>query len=368
MKILYIANSRIPTEKAHGIQIMKTCEALTANGAMVELVVPVRKNAIKTDPFIFYSVKKPFQITRLPGIDLVDNGRIGFMIQTLVFSLKSFFYILRRTDKNDIIFSRDTLPMYFATFVRKHCIWEVHERRSGFLVRRLLKKCKKIITITDGLKKLYVKQGAHQEKIAVIADGVDVASFRINENKQAVKGKLKLHGPKVVMYTGHLYEWKGVNALAEAATHAPEHLFVFVGGTDKHIFDFKQRYPHPNIRIVGQRPHNEIPLYLRAADVVVLPNSGKYEISSHFTSPLKLFEYMASGTPIVASDLPSLREVLDEETAVLVEPDNALALAKGISKIVGDEDFGNTLAAEAIRRVDKYSWDNRAKEILKLLA
>ena len=80
-KLLYIANIRLPTEKAHGIQIMKMCEAFAHEGVNVELVVPRRFNVIKEDPFAYYGVGKNFTTTRIPSFDLIAFGKIGFFVQ-----------------------------------------------------------------------------------------------------------------------------------------------------------------------------------------------------------------------------------------------------------------------------------------------
>ncbi|MCG2808867.1 MAG: glycosyltransferase, partial [Candidatus Portnoybacteria bacterium] len=119
-----------------------------------------------------------------------------------------------------------------------------------------------------------------------------------------------------------------------------------------------------NILILGHRPYSEIPYYLKAADVLVLPNSGKEEISKSWTSPMKMFEYMASQRPIVASDLISLREILNENNAVLVEPDNSRALAEGIMSALKKDDFSAKILIEAWQNVQKYTWTERVKNIL----
>jgi len=103
---------------------------------------------------------------------------------------------------------------------------------------------------------------------------------------------------------------------------------------------------------------------LFAADALVLPNSAKAKISSHYTSPLKLFEYMASRRPIVASDLPSLREVLrDGENAVLVKPDNPRALAEGIERALSDAELAARIGRQAREDVEQYTWEKRAVNI-----
>jgi glycosyltransferase involved in cell wall biosynthesis len=116
------------------------------------------------------------------------------------------------------------------------------------------------------------------------------------------------------------------------------------------------------VRIVGNRPHEEIPLWQKAADVLVAPNTAKEELSAHYTSPMKLFEYMASGTLIVASDIPSIREVVGEGRAHLVTPDNPQALAEGIARVL--ETGGKAESEKAFAWVQDHTWKRRAHRIL----
>src|SRR3989338_7599122 len=104
MKFLYIAKVRLPTERAHGLQIMKMCGEF-AKLADVELVVPRRLNPIKDNPFVYYGVNKNFKITRLPVLDLVKFGRFGFWLESLIFSKIAALYLLFK--KADIIYGRD---------------------------------------------------------------------------------------------------------------------------------------------------------------------------------------------------------------------------------------------------------------------
>src|SRR3989344_3082477 len=118
-----------------------------------------------------------------------------------------------------------------------------------------------------------------------------------------------------------------------------------------------------NVLILGHKPHQEIPSYLKAADVLALPNSAKDKIYLN-TSPVKLFEYMASGCPIVASNLPSIAEVLNYQNSVLVNPDDAGDLARGIEKILNEPNLGQQLSKRALEDVKNYTWEHRAKKIL----
>jgi len=115
------------------------------------------------------------------------------------------------------------------------------------------------------------------------------------------------------------------------------------------------------------RPHDEIALWLKSADVLVLPNTGRQKVSLYYTSPMKLFEYMASGTPIVASSLPSILEILNKSNAVTVEPDNPKALAQGIEMIMNNKAFGGQIAGQAEKDVGGYTWLARADKITHYL-
>lgn len=368
MKLYYIANVRIPTEKAHGIQIMKMCEAFSKRGVEVELVVPNRINQIKDDPFFYYNVESNFNINKLFTIDLVKFGRIGFLIQNFTFSLSVFLSLLFK--KDEILYTRDEVSAFFLSFISKEVFWEVHDGRCNFIVKRILKRVKGIIAITDGLKKYYMQKGVSENRILVAPDGVDLKKFDIEMSKDETRQKISLpQDKKIILYTGHLYGWKGVDTLAESARNFGEEvLFVFVGGTEKDIKSFKEKYSNiKNILIIGQKLHSDIPFYLSSADVLILPNSGKEDISRLYTSPMKLFEYMASGVPIVASDLPSIREILNESNAAFFEPDDPMSLADSIKKVLHDERFGDKISKQALKDAEKYTWRKRADLILKFI-
>jgi glycosyltransferase involved in cell wall biosynthesis len=177
---------------------------------------------------------------------------------------------------------------------------------------------------------------------------------------------------KLVVYTGHLYKWKGTDVLAQSANNLPEDCQVyFVGGTANDAKKFKNKYKdliqNKRIVLVEHQPHSEMAKWQSAADVLVLPNSADEKISKNYTSPLKLFEYMASGRPVVASDLPSVREILNEDNCVFAEPDNPKDLAQKINLLLSDNKLAKTISAKAREDVLKFSWDKRALKIINLI-
>lgn len=367
MKILYIANARIPTEKAHGIQIMKMCEALGMENDL-ELVIPIRINWIKKNAFEYYGIEKNFKIKKFPCIDLIPFdkllGHLALWIESLTFFAFSFFYIIFK--KTDIIYTRDKFFLGLA-FFKNNLIFEAHTfPKNYFLYSWFFKRTKAVISITKQLKNLFEKQGIKPEKILVSSDGVDLNQFDIKENKEECRKKLNLPlNKKIVLYTGHLYLWKGADVLAQASRFLKDNIAVyFVGGTKKHVQEFRQKYSASRIKIMGHQPYGQIPLWLKSADVLILPNSAKQKIS-HWTSPIKMFEYMASKRPIVASDIGSIREILNENNVFLVEPDNPEKLAQTIKNALENANFSNKMLNQAFQDVQVYTWQERARNILK---
>jgi glycosyltransferase involved in cell wall biosynthesis len=363
-KILYIANIRLPTEKAHGVQIMEMCAAFTEQGSEVELCVPKRMNKLDGDPFIYYALPKRFVIKRLPTWDLVHFGRVGFLIQTLTFSLAALCYTFK---SNAVVYCRDEITIFLLSFFIKRFVWEIHAAKWNFVTKRVARQALLLIPISRGLRDYYVEKGIDQSRTIVSPDGVNISRFTIKETRPECRAKLSLpQDKKIVLYSGHLYERKGAHVLAEAAKNIPsDTLVVFVGGTEKDICEFQKKHSmNKNILILGHRSHGDIPYYLRAADVLVLPNSAKSDDARLYTSPMKLFEYMTSGTPIATADVPSLREILHDESALFVTPDVPEALARGIVELLSNVSLSRDLARRAIEDVSQYSWKRRASSIL----
>ncbi len=172
-----------------------------------------------------------------------------------------------------------------------------------------------------------------------------------------------------VGYAGHLYPWKGVDVLVEALAHVPNVRGLIIGGHEKEPDLERVRAlaarlgVSGRIEFTGQVPPAAVAARLQEADILTLPNPAS-AISSHATSPLKLFEYMAAGRAIVASNLPSIGEVLvDDVNAVLVTPGDAGALAAGISRLAADPSRRQRLASAARDGVADYSWDRRAERL-----
>ncbi len=378
MKIVYITNQRMPTDKAHGIQIAKMCEAFTNLGANVYLIAPFRISDIKEDFFDYYSVKKSFRFKKIFSPDFYLPGildKVAFVVKNFISALVLAVYTLFL--KPYIVYSRDEPVVFLLSFFMKShkLVFEAHKfpRSRLFFYRRFKKKNLKIVTISHGLESEFIKLGFKQENIAVAPDGVDIEQFDIGGTKEEFRKKLDLpQDKKIILYAGHLFDWKGIDTLFSAAEYFDDdRLIVVVGGTEadlkKHKLKLNDRQFKNRIKMLGHKTHKLIPVFLKASDVLVLPNSGKEAVSRSFTSPLKLFEYMASKRPIVASDLLSIREILDENSAILVKPDDPVSLAEGIEKALRDNVLSDKISYNAFEKVRRYSWSNRARDILSVI-
>ncbi|MDP2709107.1 MAG: glycosyltransferase family 4 protein [bacterium] len=369
MKLIYLANIGLPTAWAHGIQIMKMCEALAEQGVEVELVAPRRRRSPREDPFAFFSVKKNFKIKFIPCLDLVPGHKssIFFWLRLMSFLLSAKIYLSFK--KFDALYTRDFAAGLFFTnyYLEIHSMPDLAKNWH----KKVWRRAKALFVLTSIIKQELEQAGVPGDKISVAPDGVDLALFDVAVSQDEARQKLNLpEAKKIILYSGSFYmrDWKGVDVLLEAVKAFPaDCLLILVGGQEKEIKEIKQKYAFKNIIIFGRQPHDKIPYFLKAADVLVLPNKKGESISAKYTSPMKLFEYMASGRPILASDLPSLREVLSERNSYLIESDNPEKLAGKLKEILADPGLAREKAERARQDARQYAWSQRAAKIIKFI-
>lgn len=221
-----------------------------------------------------------------------------------------------------------------------------------------------VVTISKTLADYYASLGAPREKIVVLPDAVDLAAFArpVDPGPSPYEGA----GPHVV-YTGHLYDYKGIPTVLEAAALMPEAQVHLVGGWDEDIERQRSRAGElglRNVRFHGMKAQTELPPYLWHADALLLPPSA-HHASARWTSPVKLGEYLAARRPVVATAIPALLDWLSKEEVELVEPDDAAALAAGVRRVLEERALSEARVERGAELAREFSYERRATSILK---
>lgn len=376
MKIFYIANARIPTEKAHGLTIVKSCEAFARAGARVTLLVPRRKTQFEKDLFDTYSISRTFSVRHLPTLDLLrfSSSRFAFFIAYATFFISVFFVLLRAKKDDTVIYTRDT-PFLLLTSLGIPAVLECHhvfaKQRVYFWLAR---RAKGIITISQALKQKFIGARFGEGNIQVEPSGVELSTFALDMPRDAARQSLGL--PRelpIILYSGNfttMGQDKGISDILHSLSHIQGVLFVAAGGSEKDLARYEKEAKKLNVEsrvaLKGFAPQAMLSVYQQAADIALMPFPDTPHYRSNM-SPVKMFEYMASSRPIIASDLPTIREVLNEKNAVLVPPGNPRALAQAIGELLKNPERAQTLARRAREEVEHYTWGARSQRVLSFI-
>lgn len=377
MKISYVVNARIPTEKAHGLNVMTMCKNFSELGHEVELVVPQRKNSIQNDPFDFYDVPKNFTIKFLPSLDLFNFekqiGKVAFFIQFFTFFFSAFLKILFSERK--VIYTRNHQFAYLSFFGKK-VFFECHSLpRKTRLFVFLCKRMKGVVVVTKQIKKKMIELGISESKIMIAPDAVDLKIFDIKVSQEEAQKKLNLpRDKKLLIYTGKFKTMnmdKGISDILKALAGLDDSfVFLAVGGSKDDVSFYinkaKQSGVEKKCIFLGHKKQKELAIYQKAADVLLMPFPGN-EHFAFYMSPIKMFEYMASKRPIIASDLPSIRDVLNEQNSFLCLPDKSKDLAEKIEFVIKQESVAKEKFQNAYSAVKEYTWQKRAKRIINFI-
>ena len=380
-RLLVIANARMPNEKAHGYQTAQMCEAFALTGASVRLVVPRRVNTSElrgvTDAAAYYGLRDNFQIVRLPCLDLlwVSGSKFAFLLQTATFILALMAWL--PFQKKDAVFTRDHFVMAALTRIapRRKLIYEVHSkfrsRRGARLQSWILRRVGKVVSLTGTMARQLEDVGARD--VIVAHDGVRPERFADMPSTAEIRAEIGIPDDAfVACYAGRLHTMgmsKGLDVFVEAAAQVDGITFLLVGGPAEHVDELRARWltlglSAEDFVAVGAVAPAEVPRFLAAADACLI-TSPRNEFFANETSPMKLFEYMMAGRAIIASDLPSTREVVtDGQSALLVPPSDVTALAEALRRLRDDADLRRKLGAQAAQDVLQYTWQARAERIL----
>ena len=377
-RIAYVANVRMPTEKAHGIAITGQCDAFARLGAKIELVVPDRKNEIEMDTFSYYDLGDTFGVSRLPCLDLVRFGKAGFLVETLTFSVSALFYL--RRSKAKIIYTRDEIVAFFLLFaLRKPVVVELHQKKKNTIwMRYVLSRARGIVCISESLRSYYVKQfNLSQERVIVEPSAVDGRRFLQMQDKNTARANLNL--PKdafLVGYIGSISAMGVEKGVAEVlgvfrlvCKEIPRAKLLVVGGSTSEIKQLRT-IANTNFGLNrdacifrGRVKHAKVPEYLVASDVLMI----HYKEDSPFHSPLKLYEYLASGTPVVACKTIELNKALKAGVAKIIEQCNPQSFCDAIVEIEKNDTWKGSATKAQKLVVLEYTWEARARRLFELV-
>lgn len=373
--LLYVFPEPLPLPRARGVQVAHFVRALAESGIKVTLAyVP----SGDSHPFEPIGMAVPESVTLLPlsrGLPwLLQHAGIKshklFMIR-LAHHIKR---MLRHGGAPDVVFFRHVkaAAQFAQSFPALPFIYEAHEvfaktakasqrGRLKDIECRIVRQAGLIIANSQGSASGIVELYSPQDPVEVLPNGVD---FPVS-----IPEKDWLHLHQKIVYAGSLFGWKGVDDLVEATRYLGDCHIDIIGGTPDQITRLKERMPSSARAILefsGQLPQHEVQRRLADACIAVLPNRA--DPDSLFTSPLKLFEYMAAGCAVVATDLPSVREVLPNDGAYWAIPGNPQSLAAAISCVCNTPEKARDLGHRGRQAVRSRTWRARALALLALWA
>jgi len=365
MKIAYCHPETLPSMVARSIQVVHTCIALAAEDQQVLFYIPSDSMEEK-GLFSAYSVGLPENLATY-----YCKKKLGPVSSNSVFNFQ--LRSMLRNHRPDIIITRHLKTAQALMHCSIPLIFEAHEifsekrssaERNRRIEAQVLAHAKGVMCLSQGLLNALRTVYPSIASFSVVPSGTHVPEHMPSGPNQG--GKFLR-----MIYVGTTrYRWKGLDILLDAMEILPESISLeIVGGLNPDNEQEKKVARLINqgrLKITGHLPPEEACSRLRGADLAIIPNSGKDAISRLYTSPLKLLEAMAAGVTVVASDLPSIREIVSEDQAVLVKPDDPAALARGISKAAFDPDLRSRLSRNAFLRVQDFSWEMRAKKVVKL--
>ncbi len=382
------ADIRFPLERANGVQIVKTAAALARAGVHTTLMVRYSDPRPTGEILGLYGIEphRDLEIRRLPVLHRTGSftlPRVTFLARTAaaVASARGSLVFTRDLQLADLLAGLGPVlsPVVYEAhavesllYAERGEIYGTGERPNPRKARRLQKREARVwrrvaglVTTTRGIRETFEAAHGTRPHVAVVPNGCDVPLDRTFEPLPA--------GEPRVVYAGQLYPWKGVDTLVEAIASVPAARLVILGGLEAEA-DLQRvrglvasRGLEARVELPGTVPQARVAEELRRASVVVVPYLKSVMTERH-TSPIKLFEALAAGRPIVATDLPSSREILqDGREALLVPPGHAPALAGAIQRLIGDPGLAEALARRAFDAAPQYSWDSRAARIKTLL-
>jgi glycosyltransferase involved in cell wall biosynthesis len=366
MRLLYAFPEPLPLPRARGLQVVQTVRALALQNIDVDLCyVPA-----DGDPFSVSDIQKPENVVLTP-LSRSLPWPLGNIHSNRFFAARLSRHLTARPFDAIMVRHLKIAQLLLERFPRIPLLYEAHEVFSDTAPQRrrvqvagteaLVVKCARAVVANsrgtaERLSELY----GLDRTIGVIPNGVDYRTL-IPEKDWSLSARR-------IVYAGSFFGWKGVDDLVVAARELRGLHITLMGGEEEGIRKLRAQASAEGaeLEFAGRVSPRRVAEALERACIAVLPNRD--DPDSAFTSPIKLFEYMAAGCAIVASDLPSIREILADDEAVWVRPGDPHSLAAGLRRLAGDPGFASALSARVRAKARKYTWTQRAIDLKNVLS
>ena len=374
MRIFCLYHHPLPTRAADTMQIMKMGQAFRREGHDVTLFAPRSEeyNGDLAALWLRYGITTPFAITFTRRIQWLRKHDIAF---------KAVRYAQQHGA--EMVYARGALPAMWASQRGIPTLLDAHAppgaRMAKYYLRRVFtgRGFRRLVVITEPVRQAFLATYGDllcPEQILVDPNGVDLEAFDQLPTPAAARDLLHLAAKFTIGYVGHLYPGRGIGLILELAQRLPELQFLLVGGMPDDLERWRQKMTQlalTNVHFTGFLPYTDLPLHYAACDVLLMPYERKIAVyggkgdSAAYASPMKLFEYMASQRLIIASDLPVLREILNEQNAVLCPPEPTDEWESAIRQARENPVWAAQLIRQARQDVAGHTWQQRAHRLLR---
>jgi len=379
LRIAYISTRPVPTRDTDTQQFVSTVDALAGAGADVDLIVPVPRETLArgaaahlAEIRAFYDVHRPFGLVPLHTVNpgpLQLERPLHALVATVALG-RRYDLVHTRSRATALLCAALNVPVVFETYRRLAHDHPLFARALARAARR--EAFLGVITHSAAAAESIRRAGIPASKLAVVHNGFDPAKLMPRLSPSDARAQLGLaHAAPLVVYTGNVQPQKGLDTVLAMAAATPEVRYLVVGGKERDLATLRatiQSRRITNVETPGWRPASELSPWLYAADVLIIPPTARpLESWGRTVLPMKVFEYLGAGRPILAPALPDIGELLiDGDNARLVPPDDTEAAVRALRGLLAAPDVASALATSALATSHGLTWDARALKILTL--
>jgi glycosyltransferase involved in cell wall biosynthesis len=362
MKLYYFSNSVLPSKTADSVNVMNTCSSLSGQGTKI-FTSGIEGNETGIDAFSYYGVSASFKLLCFKPIIKKGSLYISALLDVLRIKRIKPDAIYGRSIFTAVMLHRFKIQFYFECHDAK---WLVNSRYDKMYSKVFTSPyLQKLVVVSEGLKALTLEKFPRFQNhpIHLIRNGASVPKVTSQRNKSK----------NTVGYVGGFYKGRGLKLIVDLAINMPHLTFKLAGGDTNQLAILSDNKIPNNIECLGYLKPSETAAFRQSVDILLAPYQRQTLTiggtdSTQYMSPIKIFEYMSSCTPIVASKLPAVAEVLNSERSILAEPDNIKEWQLAIEKIMSDSEFSQRISKNAYDYfLDNLTWKSRAKKILDII-